>query len=84
MTSIDTHESALKQEILAFQDTPAAVTAVAASGVPKPHITFAGAWPAAREALLLLATLVPASVRMIIGMVTSVGDMMTGSVRAAA
>jgi len=82
MTKINTHESALKQEIMAFQTTPAAATAVAASGVAKPHVTFAGAWPAAREALLLLATLVPASVRMIISMVTSVGDMMTGSVRA--
>lgn len=81
MTSIDTHESALKAEIVQFQTTPA-VVAIAA-GTPKPHITFATAWPAAREALLLLATLVPASVRMIIGMVTSVGDMMTGSVRAA-
>lgn len=82
MTNIGTHESALEQEILSFQATPAAAIAVAASGVAKPHITFASAWPAAREALLLLATLVPASVRMIIGMVTNVGDMMTGSVRA--
>lgn len=66
MTYIAMHHTDLKAEITAFQ----AVVAPAA----KPHLTFATVWPAAREALVLLGTLIPASLRMILMLVFSVGD----------
>ncbi len=70
MSDIDTHTPALKAEIAAFQPT---------LPVSKPHLTFASAWPAAREALMLLASFVPASIRMVISIVSMVGDTVAGS-----
>lgn len=70
MNDIDTHTAALKTELAQFH----AVNEPAA----KPHITFAGVWPTAREALTLLSTLVPGSVRMILAIVLTVGDTVAG------
>jgi len=71
MSDITTHQADLKAEIVRYQAVGAPAT--------KPHLTFAGVWPAARAALTLLGTLVPASVRMILTIVLSVGDTVAGS-----
>lgn len=71
MTDIETHAAALKAEITTFQ-------AAAVPATPKPHITFAGVWPTAREALTLLSSLVPGSIRMILSIVLMVGDQVAG------
>ncbi len=69
MTDTDTNHASLKAEIAQFQ----------VAGAPKPHVNFAQAWPAAREVLTLLSTLVPASLRMILTIVLSVGDTVAGT-----
>ena len=73
MDHIAMQTDALKAELAAFQslapDTPG-----------KPHITFAGIWPVARQALVVLQGLVPASLRLIVSIVLSVGDTVAGPV----
>lgn len=66
MSTTNTHETALKSALADFQAAPPAV--------PAPHLTFAAVWPAAREALAVLAGLVPASLRFVVTIVTSIGD----------
>ena len=66
MVDIGGHTGELKAELLGHVGA-------------KPTITFQSVWPTARQALALLSGLVPASVRMIIQIVLSVGDTISGA-----
>lgn len=64
---------ALGIEIAAYNAQPQAAFGLAgASGDKK--ISFCKVWPAAREGLTALSAITPASVRMLIAIVTSAGD----------
>lgn len=74
MSIATTHESAFENELASFQTRTAPLGLGTSSGAEKRKQLFCQSWPMVRDGLLSLEALVPASVRLIIGIVTRAGD----------
>lgn len=79
MQTTRSHESDFAAELLGFARSTEPMGLAGPSKGDKRRAAFCGAWPAARDGLAMLETLVPASVRMVIGIVRRAGDAIAGA-----